>query len=66
MEKLLRRLTTAGLRRGLGGSRPWLVVGMIAVGTRSLRRLAHPKPEVLYRSVLRPGDAFEIRARRSD
>lgn len=63
MEKLLRRLTSTGMKRGMGGSRPWLVVGMVAVGTRALRRLAHPKPQVLYRSALRPGDAFEIRAR---
>ncbi len=66
MEKVLRRLTTTGLRRGMGGSRPWLIVGMVAVGTRALRRLANPKPQVLYRSALRPGDAFEIRARRPD
>ncbi len=63
MEKLLRRLTNTGLRRGFGGSRPWLVVGIIAVGGRALRRLANPKPEVLFRTALRPGDAFEIRSR---
>ena len=63
METLLRRLTSTGLRRGMGGSRPWLYAGIVAVGLRLLRRLAHPEPEVLYRTRVKPGDIFEITAR---
>lgn len=57
---LLRRLLRAGFRRGVGGSRGWLAVGVAAGGLRLVRRLARPKPEVLYRAELRPGDAVEI------
>lgn len=64
MEALLRRLTASALRRGLGGSRPWMAVALAALGVRVLRRLAHSRPEVRYRTVVRPGDAFEISARR--
>lgn len=64
MEPILRRLTTHGLRRGFGGSRPWLVAGMLAVGARMLRRLANPGPDVLYRTKVKPGDVFEVVARR--
>lgn len=66
MQKLLSRLTGTAFRRGLGGSRPWLAIGMVTVGLRALRRLANPKPQVLYRAVLRPGEAYEIRTRRTD
>lgn len=64
MEVLLRRLMASALRRGLGGSRPWLAVALAVIGVRVVRHLAHPQPEVLYRTVVRPGDAFEISARR--
>ena len=57
---LLRRLTSNGFRKGMSGSTPWLVVGIVAGGLRILRRLAHDDEEVLYRTVGRPGDAFEV------
>jgi len=60
---LLRRLTASGLRRGMSGSTPWLVVGVLATGIRVLRRLAIPEQEVLYRTVVKPGDVFEIVAK---
>lgn len=60
MDTILRRLVGTGLRRGLGGSRAWMVVGISAAGVRVLRRLASPKPEVLYRTLLRPGDRIEV------
>lgn len=63
MERLLRRLTSSALKRGVGGSRPWMAVGVAAIGLRVLRHLARPKEKVLYRTVVRPGDAFEISAR---
>jgi hypothetical protein len=60
VETLLRRLTGMGISRGFGGSRGWMVVGMVAVGLRTLRRLASPAPEVLYRTAIKPGDRFAI------
>jgi hypothetical protein len=57
---LLRRLTGTGLRRGLTGSTPWLVVAVLATGVRVLRRLSIPEEEVLYRTAVKAGDVFEI------
>ena len=57
---LLRRLSTTGLRRGMSGSRAWLIVGIMAAGTRLLRRIAKDDEEVLYRTAIKPGDVFEV------
>jgi hypothetical protein len=57
---LLRRLTGSGLRRGLAGSRPWLIAGIVAGGLRMLQRLARADEDVLYRTVVKAGDVFEI------
>jgi hypothetical protein len=47
----------------MSGSRSWLMVG-ISLGTvRVLRRLAHDKPEVLYRTRVRAGDRFVVTSR---
>jgi hypothetical protein len=62
-DALLRRLTTAGWRRGRAGSRTWLVVASVAGGVRLLRRVTRNQEEVLYRTRVRPGDRFEIIAR---
>jgi hypothetical protein len=63
-EALLRRLTGTGFRRGMSGSRGWLVVGVVTGGVRILRRLARDDEDVLYRTAIKPGDSFEIIARR--
>jgi hypothetical protein len=63
LQALLRRLTTTGLRRGMSGSRGWLVVGIVSGGVRVLGRLARHDDEVLYRTVIKPGDTFEILAK---
>ena len=60
---LLRRLTTNGFRKGMAGSTPWLVVGLVAGGLRVLHRVARDDEEVLYRTVVRAGDIFEVVAR---
>jgi hypothetical protein len=60
MDALLRRLMRSGFRRGMSGSQAWLVLGISAFGLRTLRKLARPAPEVLYRTEVRPGDRFEI------
>jgi hypothetical protein len=57
---LLRRLTGSGFRKGMAGSRPWLIVGILAGGVRLLRRLARDDEEILYRTVVKAGDVFEI------
>jgi hypothetical protein len=61
---LLRRLTISGFRRGLGGSRGWLLLGIAATSVRLLRYLARGDEEVVYRSVIRDGDVLEVLARR--
>ena len=57
---LLRRLTTSGTRRGLSGSRTWMIVAIVAGGWRALRYLARSDDEVLYRTAIKAGDVFEI------
>jgi hypothetical protein len=57
---LLKRLTTSGFRRGISGSRAWLIVGIATGGIRLLHRVSKDKPDVLYRTVVKPGDVFEV------
>jgi hypothetical protein len=57
---LLRRLTASGFRQGLTGSTPWLVIGILATGVRVIRRMSASEDDVLYRTVVRAGDVFEI------
>jgi hypothetical protein len=64
MDTWLRRLTSIGLLRGLRGSRAWMITAAAAIGLRGLRRMAHPPPKVLYRTVVTSSDRFEIVARR--
>jgi hypothetical protein len=60
MEMLLRRLTRTGFRRGMAGSRGWMILAISVSGVRVLRRLARHEDEVLFRTVVKPGDVFEI------
>ena len=60
LETLINRATAIGLRRGLTGSRMWLLLGILAIGIRTLRRMAHSDEQVLYRTAVRDGDLFEI------
>jgi hypothetical protein len=57
---LLRRLTTNGFRKGMSGSTPWLVVGIVAGGLRLLKHIARDDEEVLYRTAIKAGDVFEV------
>jgi hypothetical protein len=59
-ESLLRRLTRNGVRKGMSGSTPWLIVGIVAGGLRVLRRLARDEEDVLYRTAIKAGDVFEV------
>ena len=65
MDALLRRAVRTGFRRGLSGSQGWLVLAVGALGLRALRKLAHPEPEVLYRTRVTTGDRFEITTRKA-
>jgi hypothetical protein len=62
VEMWLRRLTTMGVRRGMRGSRPWMVTAVVVIGLRAFRRLANPPDEVLFRTRVKPGDRFELLA----
>jgi hypothetical protein len=47
----------------MSGARAWLILGILSGGVRLLRRLAGDEEEVLYRTVIKPGDTFEILAK---
>ncbi len=60
-----KRLRSTAWRRGLGGSNRYLALAIGLTGLRVLRRLANPKPEVIYRHKLQPGEVWQITARAS-
>jgi hypothetical protein len=59
-ETLLRRLSAAGVRRGRAGSKGWLIVASVAGGLRLLRYITREHEDILFRTVVTPGDQFEI------
>jgi hypothetical protein len=62
-EPFLRRLFTAGWRRGRAGSRTWMIVASVAGGLRLLYRVTRSREDVLYRTRVLDGDRFEILAK---
>ena len=64
MDPFLRRIVRVGFHRGLSGSQVWLALAVGALGIRTLRKLANPAPETLFRTELQTGDRFEIGTRR--
>jgi hypothetical protein len=58
-----KRIRRSIWRRGLSGSQGYLALGIAYTGVRVLRRLANPKPQVLFRHKLEPGERWEITAR---
>ena len=65
MDRLLRRMSRTGLRRGFTeGSRAWMVVGVSATVLRLASRALANKPEVVFRTELQQGEGLEILARR--
>jgi hypothetical protein len=61
MQRVMRWALRNGLRKGfLGGSRPWLIVGGIAVGMRVLRKIAGSEPVVVYSEKLEAGESVVI------
>jgi hypothetical protein len=56
----LRRTSYIGVRRGMSGSRVWMVIGVVAAGLRVLRWVANNDQDILYRTQIKPGDLFEV------
>jgi hypothetical protein len=58
---MLSAVLRMALRKGLlGGSRPWLIVGVAATGLRIFSRLARRQPVVVYRDKLDAGQSLVI------
>jgi hypothetical protein len=57
---VLRRINWVGLRRGMSGSRFWMALGVAAAGFRVLRWVIRNDDDILYRTVLKPGDRLEV------
>ncbi|HWI03548.1 MAG TPA: hypothetical protein VNT52_06905 [Acidimicrobiales bacterium] len=58
---MLKSLVRVGFARGIGGSRAWLALGVVAGGLRMLKRLAKREADVVYREELHPGQSVVIR-----
>jgi hypothetical protein len=43
-----------------------MIVAILAVGARSIRRIARSQPEVLYRTKVSPGDVLVIGSKTPD
>jgi hypothetical protein len=57
---MLKTLVRIGFARGIGGSRGWLAVGVVAGGLRMLRKMARREPDVVYLEELHPGQSVVI------
>ena len=57
---MLKGLVRVGFARGIGGSRAWLTVGVVAGGLRLLRKMAKRQADVVYLEELRPGQSMVI------
>ncbi|MGI8807376.1 MAG: hypothetical protein ACR2KK_05975 [Acidimicrobiales bacterium] len=57
---MLKTLVRVGFARGIGGSRGWLALGVIAGALRLLRRMAKREPDVVYCEELYPGQSVVI------
>lgn len=58
---MLKTLFRIGFARGIGGSRTWLTIGVVAGGLRMLKRLARSEADVVYLEELHPGQSVVIR-----
>jgi hypothetical protein len=57
---MLKTLVRIGFARGIGGSRGWLALGVVAGGLRMLRRMAKREADVVYLEELHPGQSMVI------
>ena len=60
MDSIVNRLFREGTRRGLAGSRGWTTVAVATGAVRVMRRVRNPKPDVVWRQAMRPGDRFQV------
>lgn len=58
---MLKTLVRIGFARGIGGSRAWLTLGVVAGGVRILRKITKRDADVVYLEELRPGQSMVIR-----
>jgi hypothetical protein len=60
-DRLLRRVQTRGVRRGIfGSSRAWFWIAVGAWGLRGVRRAVGSESALVYRGELRPGEVLQI------
>jgi hypothetical protein len=58
---MIRFLLRNGMRKGvLGGSRPWLMLGVVGLLVKVLRKLGGSEPKVVYSEELPVGTAIVI------
>jgi hypothetical protein len=57
---MLKTLVRVGFARGIGGSRGWLALGVVAGGLRMLRKMAKRQADIVYREELYPGQTVSI------
>ena len=57
---MLKSLVRIGFARGIGGSRAWLTLVVVAGGLRMLKKVAKREPDVVYREELHPGQSVVI------
>ena len=57
---MLKTLVRIGFARGIGGSRGWLALGVVAGGLRMLRRMTKREADVVYLEELHPGQSMVI------
>ena len=57
---MLKNLVRIGFARGIGGSRAWLTLGVVAGGLRLLKRIAAREADVVYLEELHPGQSVVI------
>jgi hypothetical protein len=61
---MLKRLRQRAFQEGIiGGSTPWMVVGALTWGVYAVQWAMRKKPEVVYRTRLKPGEQLVISAR---
>ena len=57
---MLKTLVRIGFARGIGGSRAWLTLGVVAGGLRMLRKMAKREADIVYLEELHPGQSMTI------
>jgi hypothetical protein len=59
-EKVFRKLSATGFRRGASGNGVWLAIGIVVTGFRFMNKLGKREREIVFTQVLKPGETFKI------